>query len=263
MLVYYNNGFHKYENDRFPITRRAIWEFQCSLSGGLAPTLPEKDSPPVLRKRTLWVFPAGHEHGWIAGGKVERIVFHFTTVPGELTSHVPSRGYYRVALADEDCERIRVLGEEAESFAKRPTKMLFLRTQTLVGELSLIALREIIQPALSTRELASYKTERAVAYYAQHIAEDPRFEEIAAAVHTSPTHLRRLFHKVRGESPHAAFNRLRMETAEKMLRETDYTLDVLAPQLGFSNSAALSRAVKTHFGISPSNLRKETRPLRE
>lgn len=282
MLVYFNSGFCNYRNNLFPIAERPIWEFQCNLDGGLAPILPgqasgakkTKDERPTsniqhptpnetaFEQRRLWVFPPGHEHGWQVKDKVERLVFHFTAVPGELENQIPETGYYQVELSDEDCEQMRRLGQRAEEMGSHPTRLLFLQTQILVGELSLMALRDIAHPALPQKQIADNKTERALAFYREHMAQDPSFEDIAAAVGICPTHLRRLFHKARGERPHQVFNRLRMEKAEQLLRETDDLLNVIAGQVGFSDSSALSRAVKTHFGKTPSELRKERGPLR-
>ncbi|MDT8391265.1 MAG: AraC family transcriptional regulator [Lentisphaeria bacterium] len=195
-------------------------------------------------------------------GKVDRLVFHFTAVPGELTSHLPDQGYYHVDLTDADCARLRALGEQAEAMGRRPTRLLFLQTQILVGELSLMTLRDVAHPPLPQKQIADNKTERALAYYRENMEGDPSFEEIAAAVGACPTHLRRLFHKARGESPHQVLNRLRMEKAEQLLRETDDVLERIAGNLGFSDASALSRAIKAYFGRTPGDLRKDTKPLR-
>jgi AraC family transcriptional regulator len=45
--------------------------------------------------------------------------------------------------------------------------------------------------------------------------------------------------------------RLRMQRVEEMLRGTDYTLETIAPQVGYQTSFALSRAFKKHVGCYP------------
>jgi len=215
-----------------------------------------------LREHTLWVFPREHPHGWVGERKVDRLVFHFTAVPGELEQMVPPCGYYQVGLSEDDCTSLRKLAERAAEIIDDPTKLVFLQTQALVAELSLIALREINHTPLASQKIARSKTEQALGWYGEHIADAPGFKDIAEAVHVSPTHLRRLFHQSRGENPHQAMNRIRMERAEELLKETNLTLDTIAPRVGLSNGSALSRAVKAHFGITARNLRRGIRPVR-
>jgi len=262
MLNYHKSGYCDYSVQPVPVNSRAAWEFQCLMSGRIAPSLYRGEVQPRLQERTLWAFPRHHPHGWVAEEPAERIVFHHTTVPAELEQQVPDRGYYRVALTDDDCELIRKLAERAQEIMMRPTRLAILQAQVLAGELSLIALREISQPPLTADSMAREKTDQALVWYREHIAADPTFDEVAAAVHISPTHLRRLFHKSRGEGPHEAFNRVRMEMAEDLLRKTDLILDVLASQLGFSSASAFGRAVKAHFGMTPRALRRGQRPLK-
>lgn len=175
---------------------------------------------------------------------------------------LPTQGYYRVELEEEDLDRLRRLAERAAEMMEHPTKLVFLQTQALAAEFSLIALREIGQPPLTARRMARTKTEQALGWYGEHVAEAPTFRDVAKAVRVSPTHLRRLFHQFRGESPHKTMKRLRMERAEEMLKGTDLTLDAIAGHVGLSNGSALSRAVKAHFGITPRNLRRGRRPVR-
>ncbi len=262
MLIYQNSGVRDFTAESVPVNSRSAWEFFVCLSGGIAPAFLDRRAASTLRARTMWVFPRDHAHGWVGTDRSDRIVFHFTAVPGELEHLIPPRGYYRADLTDEDCDRIRKLNELATAIMARPTELVFLQTQALVTELSLIVLREANQPPLASHHIARNRTEQALTWYREHISEAPRFERIAAAVHVSPTHLRRLFHQVMGEGPHRAFNRIRMKMAEDLLKGTDLTLDAMAPQLGFSNGSALSRAVKAHFGITPRDLRRGKRPLR-
>ncbi|MDT8391751.1 MAG: AraC family transcriptional regulator [Lentisphaeria bacterium] len=261
MLIYFKSGIRNFVCDSVPINKRSAWEFYVSLSGRIGPDL-GSSAPPAMREQVLWVFPREHAHGWLGEKTVDRLVFHFTAVPGELEKMIPSPGYYQTPLSDDDCERLLALAGQAAEIMEQPTRLVFLQTQALVSELSLMALRQVIHPALASRQIARNKTEQALGWYSEHMDESPTFKDVAQATFVSSTHLRRLFHWSRGESPHQAMNRIRMQRAEDLLKGTDLSLDAIAARVGLSNGSALSRAVKAHFGITPRNLRRGKRPVR-
>jgi AraC family transcriptional regulator len=237
-----------------------VWSFIGCLAGRAALGLADKKDDGGLRQRTLWVLPPMCAHGWVAASaRAERVVFDFTEVPLELKRLLPGRGYYRIALSLDDCRRLRVLAESTLAMTARPTELIGLHNRHVLTELSLMALREVTPRALVAPERARIKTEEALAWYDRHIAEDPGIGEIARAVLISPAHLRRLFHRAHGQSPHVLLNRRRMQRVEALLRDTPLGLVAIAAQVGFSDDTALSRATKTHFGYSPREIRKRGR----
>jgi AraC family transcriptional regulator len=238
---------------------RREWEFMACVEGGMAAWLPDPDNDEIMRERTLWVFPGRHVHSWLSDAPCERVVLHFQTVLQELEHMLPPRGYYRVPLSKGDCTRLRVLAESALAMTAKPTELIGLHTQNVLTELSMMALREVTPCALEAPERARIKTEEALIWYDRHMAEDPSVDEIAHAVSISPVHLRRLFHRAHGQSPHILLNRRRMQRVEALLRDKSIRLAALAAQVGFSSISALSRATKTHFGHSPREIRKRER----
>lgn len=261
MLIFFKSGTRNFVGQPIPVNKRSAWEFYVSLSGRIGPDL-GSSAPPAMQERVLWVFPRDHAHGWLGMETVDRLVFHFTAVPGELEKMVPVCGYYQTILTDDDCRRLLALAAQAAEVMEQPTRLVFLQTQALVTELSLMALRQVSHPPLASRQFARNKTEQALGWYSEHMTNAPTFKDVAQAVFVSPTHLRRLFHWGRGESPHQAMNRIRMQRAEDLLKGTDLSLDAIADRVGLSNGSALSRSVKAHFGITPRNLRRGKRPVR-
>jgi AraC family transcriptional regulator len=234
-----------------------VWSFLGCLAGRLAIDIAGKNDDRDPRQRTLWVLPPMCAHGWTASSaRAERVVFDFTEAPLELERLLPERGYYRIALSLDDCRRLRVLAESAIAMTTRPTELIGLHTQNVLTELSLMALREVTPRALEAPERARIKTEEALIWYDRHMAEDPGVDEIAHAVFISPVHLRRLFQRAHGQSPHVLINRRRMQHVEALLQDKSIRLAAIAAQVGFSSVSALSRATKTHFGLSPREIRK-------
>ncbi len=257
MPVYVKIGTVDYQRSPVPINSRAAWEFCACAKGRMAAWLSDRDDhDEVLRGRTFWAFLQGYPHGWRGAAPCERIVFQFRTVPEELERLLPDRGYYRVTLSRADCSRLRLLATQAVAATLRPTELVSLQDQVLVAELSLLALRETRPRPLAHVQLARQKTSQALAWYAEHMSESPRFrEDVAPAVHVSPAHLRRLFYQALKESPHEAFKRLRMSQAETLLRTTDLSLEAISERVGFSSASALSRAIKANGGLTPRELR--------
>ncbi len=249
-------GHSDYTAPPVPVSHRQGWEFLAVLRGRVAATLaPGTANEESLRARTLWAVPTACAHGWTSDGAIERAVFDFNEVPRELEVLLPPRGYYRVPLSPADCQRLRHLAEAAIAMDDEPTELVALHDQGLLVELSMMALRNVTPRRLAAPQRARRKVEQARGWYERHMAEDPGVDQIAHAVSVSATHLRRLCHEVRNESPHHIFQRLRMRRVTELLQDQAMTTEEIASQVGFSSASALSRAVKTHFGESPRQLR--------
>lgn len=85
----------------------------------------------------------------------------------------------------------------------------------------------------------------------------PSADDVARAVGVSGAHLRRLFAEAGHASPREEMARLRMEAAQRCLRE-GWKLERVAQFLGFSEASAFSRAFSATCGVSPTAwLRRE------
>ena len=81
-------------------------------------------------------------------------------------------------------------------------------------------------------------------------------DEMARRVHLSRAQLVRRFRARYGAAPMQWQNAQRIEAARHLLLETDWTLDVIARQLGWSDAAFFSRQFKAKIGVSPGHLRR-------
>jgi AraC-like DNA-binding protein len=61
--------------------------------------------------------------------------------------------------------------------------------------------------------------------------------------------------RYQGLRPMEMVARLRMQRVEEMLRNTDYTLERIAPLVGYKTAFALSRAFKRRIGCCPREYR--------
>ena len=82
-------------------------------------------------------------------------------------------------------------------------------------------------------------------------------EEIAKNSNISKNTLYRGFKKEFGMTVRDYITQKRMETAEKLLKNTDLSIEEIADKVGFSTSAYFGSVFKKSKGISPLKFRKE------
>ena len=81
---------------------------------------------------------------------------------------------------------------------------------------------------------------------------------IAAELNMSVSTLQRRVKHHYGTTVWQLVLRARMETAEQLLRGTDYPLKVIADRVGYADEFVFSTAFKRHAGVSPRGFRRRT-----
>lgn len=110
-------------------------------------------------------------------------------------------------------------------------------------------------PLASPRVLRA--VERARSLLASDLSRPLTLAQTAAAVHCSPHHLARQFQRVSGIGPHGYRTRLRMLAALERLRQGACDLSALAQDLGFASHSHFSARFRSHWGLSPQQMRKD------
>jgi AraC family transcriptional regulator len=82
-------------------------------------------------------------------------------------------------------------------------------------------------------------------------------KELAATANLSPSRFHDVFKSVAGLPPVEFAARERMKAAQNMLASGDLSISEVAEELGFPEQFSFSRSFKAHFGISPSEYRKD------
>ncbi len=98
----------------------------------------------------------------------------------------------------------------------------------------------------------------AIAYMESHFTEDIRIADAAALTHYSTRHFCRLFHSLYGKPPREYLITLRLEQAQKLLRETTQSISEIAGSCGFSDSSYFTRLFGERLGATPRQFRKQT-----
>jgi AraC-like DNA-binding protein len=106
---------------------------------------------------------------------------------------------------------------------------------------------------------AGARVARAMAFARTRLARPPGVAEMAAAAALSESAFHDAFRRATGQSPSAWLRALRLEKAADLLRETGLPIAEIALRTGFSDQAALTRAMKRKTGRTPGALRRDIR----
>jgi AraC family transcriptional regulator len=261
MLRYLASGVRNFGSMPIGAHSRINWEFYTVVKGRCGVLLESGEKLP-LRSSWLWVFPPHHVHGWHGETRsCSVVVIHAGSVPRQLSEAIPAAGILERSLSDAETRQIQELGLALEPDFHRPNSLSELRYDRALIDLTMIALGGAPAVGIATidRRMAE-KVDAAIAWFRRHLREQPGMEEVAGAVHVSPSHLRRLFVAVRNKSPRAVLADEQIEFAMRLLAGSDLKIESVAAEAGFASARDFSRVFSAHQGCSPSDWRRKTLP---
>lgn len=97
--------------------------------------------------------------------------------------------------------------------------------------------------------------EKARHYLSDHLTQEIRTDDIAAAVGLSPYHLSRLFKSLTGQTMREYLIHERIETAKQLLVTTDRTIPQIASLLRFCDQSYFTKVFRRIEGITPNTYR--------
>lgn len=274
-LLYRNQGERRYGLEPIQPYPRGAWEFQFFLKGEC--DLLVRDGKTMRTERLVGpvLVATGPDcvHGW--GGRpgdvCQNMIFHFDEMDYTVRSILGRDGWRKLsfrsgeistlqALYDRCAEARKAIGTTPLEVRKRAGFFEPLIYRIVATELTLFFLKHIRKSELGAPpNYGESKVTEAIGWYEANLTKSPNIADVADAIHISPTHLRRLFHKIRGESPQAAFTRIQFERAKWLMREPGMTFERIAENAGFGSSSAFSRAFKAEFHLSPRSYRENLR----
>ena len=270
-LLYRNRGERRY--GLFPLAPhpRNGWAFHINVEGNCLLRIHEADAVREKRLHGPVFTVAGPDcvHGW-DGRKTDVcqvMVLHFDEAEYALRTIVGKAGYRCFRMPPEDLAAFEILYERCSEVRKSPgfaTPAARRRAGffapliygIIARELTLYFLRHVPRAEIGpTPDFGTNKVAEAQAWYEANLATGPNIQDVAHAIHLSQTHLRRLFHKVRGMSPQTAFTRVQFDRAKWLMRSLTMPLERIAESTGFSSASAFSRSFKKEFGVTPKAFR--------
>lgn len=100
-------------------------------------------------------------------------------------------------------------------------------------------------------------TEAAIHFMRENIENRITLEDVLKYVGYSQSHFSSLFKKTTGQSPLAYFNRLKIEHACKLLKQTDLKVNQICYKIGIEDPFYFSRLFSKTMGISPTEYREK------
>lgn len=96
----------------------------------------------------------------------------------------------------------------------------------------------------------------AIEYVEQNLTTVESVEEIAQVANLSLYYFTRLFKKTMGLTPLQYVTKLRLERAIRLLKETDYNIEVIAVMVGYANASYFIKVFKQWIGYPPGEFRQ-------
>lgn len=263
MLRYLSGGVRRFGSQPIGEHARLNWEFYAVVNGRCGVLLENGEKRP-LEERRLWVFPPHHVHGWHGERKTcQVVVFHCGSVPRQLEEAIPPLGYMERALTEAECLQVEALGHELEPDFHRRNSLSELRFDRAIIDLALLALNGTAvaggeRGPVDKRMME--KVDGAIVWFRRHLREQPKMEDVAAAVHVSPSHLRRLFMLALHQNPRTVLAQTQMEVALRLLAESDLKIESVATEAGYASARDFSRVFRALKGCPPSEWRRRLQP---
>lgn len=102
-----------------------------------------------------------------------------------------------------------------------------------------------------SQKLTRQQIKRVTDFVLAYLNQDLSLEALAQQTGFSSYYFARLFRQTMGESPHQFVLRQRVEKAQKLLKETGFSLAHIALESGFANQSHFTRIFKRQLGITP------------
>lgn len=116
---------------------------------------------------------------------------------------------------------------------------------------------ELGTPAADASALPAYKLRMVTQWMHEHLALPFSLAALAALAGMSPSHFNRLFKKATGLPPSQYHIKLRMETARRLMRETETSVVDIANQVGYANPSHFAQLFRKETGLTPSDYRRQ------
>lgn len=175
--------------------------------------------------------------------------------PPPVNLQVPNRSFYRSHQLNTLIYALKAAGAtpDTEQLEELLFSLFSLLHACCLGEST--ALKQLSPQKKSTRQEIQRRLYLAIEYMHCHYAEGIRLESLANIACLSKFHFLRLFKELFGVSPMQYIQQLRLERSRTMLAHSRLPLSNIAELVGIQNASSLSRLLKQHTGLPPSQLR--------
>ncbi|CAN7457666.1 helix-turn-helix domain-containing protein [Brucella pseudogrignonensis] len=186
---------------------------------------------------------------------------------------IPETNHSISDLAKASAESVKTRGEIV-SFSSKPCLQI---SQLVVGclrdahdsdESYLSALHSVVihillrsedfvgRPGPSLVGLSAYATRQIESYLAENFNRPLSVPDMAVTLGISAGHFATCFRESFGQTPHQYLMNLRLNKAERLLKETEIPINAIAAQLSFSSQSHLTTALRKYRQLTPGEIRR-------
>src|SRR6201994_3308885 len=152
---------------------------------------------------------------------------------------------------ESDFDRIPNADIDSAGFSRSRYGSMVRLLELFANQLAFLANEILIQQA----EREPYRVRMARAYISSRQAEDFSLSDVARAIHVSPFYLCKIFKKATGLTFVEFRNRLRIESAMKLLANPNQSVSEIAYSVGFQSLTQFNRLFRRIVGQAPTTFR--------
>jgi AraC family transcriptional regulator len=209
--------------------------------------------------RHVCIVPAGHTLtvAWTSDAQITSIAVK----PAFLAALAQANGYHDCEMTPQYASVDPFMWHLARSIeqqmqSRRELEKSYIESVAIViGQHLLCTYTDTPAPSVILGGLPRYKIRRAVDYIRAHHQEDIGFKDIADQLDMSPYHFARMFKHSTQESPHQCIMRFRIESAKKMLIESDKSIADIAFEVGYKSQSYFTTRFALLVGVTPAAFR--------
>jgi AraC-like DNA-binding protein/mannose-6-phosphate isomerase-like protein (cupin superfamily) len=153
---------------------------------------------------------------------------------------------------------VQRLMEETAGFPANPRRAeAEIALRALICAVLVEAMRQILVPPIEPEQFVA----AAITYLRKHLCEPVRMDDLVRYVGFSRARMFDIFKAQTGLTPNDYLQRLRVESAQEQLRQTDRSVTEIASATGFSSGQYFSTVFARYTGVSPTRFRKGARRI--
>lgn len=215
----------------------------------------------AARKKSSSCFPLRHYHGItilldmdVLSQEMQQALAWFGIDPERIRRYICTANRCCILRGNADIEHI--FSELYAGYPPRDAGYLRLKVLELLLFLSRLDTQDSVHQTDYFNRHQVECAKQAAELMTRDLTAHHTVEALAQAVGLSPTALKTCFRGVYGSSLYAYLREYRLQTAQKLLAETDASVADIAHRIGYENPNKFSSAFREVYGMTPTAYRK-------
>ncbi|MFZ6862022.1 helix-turn-helix domain-containing protein [Undibacterium sp. Ji67W] len=199
---------------------------------------------------------------WLFGGAIDVAIFYFLEPYSSdairlqnLISSTPTLYPFNDALVNALARQI----VDELSKGRAADENYLTRLSALMVEQSCRTIEGMTGKGMRPDSLQIGRLETVLSWIQKNLSAELPIAELAQRAGVSAPHFRRLFLQAMGVTPHRYVLQLRLQRASELLTRTDFSIERIAQDCGFSSQSHLTASFKTAFGVTPARMKQKAR----